>query len=376
MTSAKSGYLEQNVSNKQTRIYYFDLLRVIATFAVIGIHSVSEILDVYRDFISPFDTCVLVVFRSMSMIGVPTFVLITGALFLNQNKTINYSLILKKYVPRLLLALFAFGVPFAWIEIIFNTKQVNLLQIFEAFARVLSGNSWAHLWYLYMIIGIYLLIPLFKVFTDRARKADLEVLLVILFAFNILFTWISELFCLEIGFYVPINSVFPFYLFLGHYLSQYEVKNNKKIAFAFFIIPAILMFVYAFGHFAWSNHNVVFAHYSPFMAMMIAGIFMLAKGNFDPNRETSQNENEACRIYTCRILFRKVIMHISKYCFGIYLIHNLFINLIYKGAKITPNYYPNYTLFISLVIMLIVPILSYIFSVAFMKIPKLGKIIK
>ena len=85
----------------QQRKFYLDFLRLVATLGVIFLHvSAKE----YHMYFLTYDWYLSVIGDSMVRWSVPLFVMISGALFLNPDKNITYKDILKKYIPRLLIA--------------------------------------------------------------------------------------------------------------------------------------------------------------------------------------------------------------------------------------------------------------------------------
>jgi surface polysaccharide O-acyltransferase-like enzyme len=58
------------------------------------------------------------------------------------------------------------------------------INIGKALLSVFEGKSFAHLWYLYVLIGIYLTLPVFKAFINSASRETIEVLLLVLFVFD------------------------------------------------------------------------------------------------------------------------------------------------------------------------------------------------
>jgi surface polysaccharide O-acyltransferase-like enzyme len=171
--------------------------------------------------------------------------MISGVLFLNPEKKITVEKLLVKYIPRLILVLFIFGVPYAWAEdFVAAGYRFNIRQISAAFLSVIQGKTETHLWYLYLIIGLYLITPLVKVFSGNAERKTLEYMLAVLFVFTSVIPLIQRIFHVESGFYIPVNSVYVFYFLLGHYIHQYRVMVNTKILLCvcfFYCIYVILM---------------------------------------------------------------------------------------------------------------------------------------
>lgn len=57
----------------------------------------------------------------------------------------------------MLIALVVFCLLFRALEILVNHEPVNAETLLSGFYEIFSGTSWSHVWYLYLMIGIYLL---------------------------------------------------------------------------------------------------------------------------------------------------------------------------------------------------------------------------
>ena len=58
-------------------------------------------------------------------------------------------------------------------------------KIVVAFAKIPFGPPWYHLWYLYMLIGLYLLVPLYRIFTKNTTEKQFLYLLILFFIFGL-----------------------------------------------------------------------------------------------------------------------------------------------------------------------------------------------
>lgn len=94
---------------------------MLATLSVVWLHTSAGILDV-RDIVNFNDKLWLSCYKYCMQFGVPIFVMISGALFLNPTKEIGFPLLLHKYVKRIALALLIFGLPMCIIETFFNNS--------------------------------------------------------------------------------------------------------------------------------------------------------------------------------------------------------------------------------------------------------------
>jgi len=101
------------------RINYINSLRLLATLSVIWLHASAGLLDV-REIACGNAKFWLSCHKYCMQFGVPVFVMISGALFLNPAKEIGFPLLLRKYVKRIALALLIFGLPMCVIETYFS----------------------------------------------------------------------------------------------------------------------------------------------------------------------------------------------------------------------------------------------------------------
>jgi surface polysaccharide O-acyltransferase-like enzyme len=334
------------ISNQQSAIdtRYLNTLRVFATFAVIMIHVFSPINTYFSNYLAKSESYICIVLNNLWQWCVPIFVMITGVLHLNPEKTITIEKTLKRYVLRILLAIIIFGIPYCFMEIFFDQSlSFNIKQIGVAALNTTQGKSWDHMWYLYMIAGLYLCIPLIKVFVINAQKNIIKYTLVVLFIFTSIIPTLESVIPYKFGIYIPINSVYVFYLLLGYYLhyNKISIKNNVLFALlVFYVLYAIIMpvnrnFVLLSngGHLKLTDYN------SPLVVMVTFAIFCIYHQHNKPLR---------------------FIDIIAPMCFGIYLIHPLFINFLYKFIKLSPEKYP--LIIVVIITVLVTIILSIIFS--------------
>ena len=154
------------MEEKNNRIIYADLLRIIAIFAVIVIHVSASKWKVI-----PVNTCEWMAFtlhNSITRWCVPLFIMLSGMFFLNPEKEISVHLIFHKYILRLLVALCFWGLFYQLTDALYQWfsehNSIHLKDFLYMFAKLVFGPPWYHLWYLYVIIGLYILTPIYREF--------------------------------------------------------------------------------------------------------------------------------------------------------------------------------------------------------------------
>ena len=144
------------------RKQFLDVLRVLATCAVVLMHVLTGATDVTDASIVPEYRSLLLSVMDLVTWCVPIFLLISGYLFLNPERTLTYPVMIKKYCRRIALAILIFGVPYAASELVVAERTFRIRMIPEALKMTLMGHTWSHMWYLYLILFLYLITPLLK----------------------------------------------------------------------------------------------------------------------------------------------------------------------------------------------------------------------
>lgn len=165
------------------RILYLDYLRVFACLAVILLHVASS--NFGNADVNGADWKVFNLFDSIARWGVPVFLMISGALFLRR-EDIPLPTLFRKYILRLSTAYCV------WCVVDYLTRgysvRYQLSQLFtsgsiDPWLRLLKGPS--HLWFLLLIIGIYLCMPLLKQIVRNPALSRYYLLLSFVFWFLI-----------------------------------------------------------------------------------------------------------------------------------------------------------------------------------------------
>ena len=167
---------------KSNRIVYMDVLRVIACFSVIMIHSSAQY--VVKD-IGSFNFWVGNIFDGLARIGVPLFIMISGALMLDKNYQFSTQKIIK-HIIRMIVFFVFWSVLYCFIfnivdSIIIKHESIDIIKIIGS---LIKGHY--HLWFVYLIIGLYLIVPLLRLWVNDTNKKYVEYFIIL----SIIFTYI------------------------------------------------------------------------------------------------------------------------------------------------------------------------------------------
>lgn len=291
------------------RIYYINSLRLLATLAVVFLHTSAGLLDA-RNIEGFTDKFLLSCYKYTMQFSVPLFVMISGALFLNPTKKTGFDILLHKYVKRIVLALLIFGIPMCLIETYLTNQKSGLIY---SLIQFITGHSWSHMWYLYMLIGLYLITPIIKPFVVNASNKDWYCTLGLLFIISSVLPTLNNI-GIKITSYMTISSPYIFIYLLGYWLCwkapQKLYSNTILLSTAILLCMGLIV----------TKCYIQFDYYGyadPIVICLAAAIFLLFR-NHKVNWAFANK--------------------MTPYCFSIYLIHPIFINFAYKFLKIDTVY--------------------------------------
>lgn len=203
-----------------------DCLRIFSVLATIMLHVCSVIsgLDINTNEWNIFN-----IYNSGVRWSVPVFVMISGALFLGRN--INFDKILKKNVKRIFTACLFWSCVYAIINRIEYGSSLK-----DTIIQIITGHY--HMWFCYMIIGLYLLVPVINGMIASMEKVIYFLLLAFVFSFVMqnlfaFFSYYDESISAVIG-AVAWNFQFYFtygyvsYFVCGYYLSRIDLSKRKR----------------------------------------------------------------------------------------------------------------------------------------------------
>ena len=229
------------------RVVYYDILRIIAAFAVVLLHCSSEKWYSYEENTYPWH--IFNVYDSLVRFGVPLFVMLTGSVMGNPDKECSIKKLWGKNILRLVAAylFWHFFYIFADKEALLELKAYFPHHV-RSTLEVLVKSS-AHLWYMNMIICIYAIIPVLRLITGNEKILKYAVKFSILFSFVIPtvlnFPYLTE----EPHLIIVINAVkgrffsareyhlnfeYISYFLIGYYLSTVPVGKKEAIKYGLF----------------------------------------------------------------------------------------------------------------------------------------------
>lgn len=304
-------------SNKSSEyLIWADALRVFAAIAVVIMH-VSAIALKQPD---AFDWWIGNIFVSLSQWGVPIFIMISGALALDSSKDESISFYLTKRFKRILIPLLFWScIYFVFLKL--RGHEITVRFVLKSF---FTGGPYYHLYFLYLILGLYLITPALKIYLHHASPVNIQYCLAICFLFVILqklFGFLQH----EEG---PSPFAFTTYLsFVGYYIGGFYFRNVpierkliRMLLFALFFCFFIILFGSGFliNKFGISSHGYYLRNYlSPPEIVMAFCIYLLVISIY---ARRDKNTGNRCSLF----------QQLAPVSFGTYLLHPMVVAMLSK----------------------------------------------
>lgn len=300
-----------------------DILRVLAAFAVVWLHAASRVVAINPDTHSAnwwFGNF----YDALSRWCVPIFIMISGALLLA--RTVPIADFYQRRLAKL-------GIPIVFWTLFYvlvdNYRGGESFDPAALFKSIVLGTPHYHLWYLYMIVGLYLVTPFIRNFVETASSQ----LIVYFIGFCLIASSVESIWGSAIGIagnVTFISSFLPFvgYFVLGCYLQKATFRaSNIKLASSVLglaLLIALLVGV-LFPFIGEKSWGLMYAYLNPLVILMSCSVYVMV---------TKWNIRSAYIIRAAK--------DVAPLTLGIYVIHpvwlaalNKFVHLPFVGIPIT-----------------------------------------
>ncbi|GKV69324.1 membrane protein [Sporosarcina sp. NCCP-2716] len=295
------------------RLLYLDWLRILAAIAVVVIHvSAGIVTDSSQTYRSPWMAGNF--YESLSRWSVPMFVMISGALMLSSRKEQPTTIFLRKKLAKILVPLLVWSIIYYANEVRKGAYDFSISDLLE---RLASDDIMYHLWFLYMIAGLYLITPLLKILVRHAKRTDIEYFLLLWLIASVGLHWMTYMVGYRIEIELYFVSHYVGYYMLGYYLFTYDLKPAvRKLIYAGGFIGWLLTFFLTYKGSVSSSEPLEYFWYdehSPNVFLITLSLFVLF---------------QSTKIGELRLPWVGKV--ISEASFGIYLIHVLVMQTLHE----------------------------------------------
>ncbi|WP_081585222.1 acyltransferase family protein [Methanobrevibacter boviskoreani] len=321
------------------RIAFIDELRALSIMSLVLINT-STLLS--NKGVFTYEEYVL--FSTMAF-GVPIFLMLLGTLMLERDYYDDIPKFLKGRFMHIILPFLLWNTVIAIVYTYYHgdlgLSMFGLTALFKTFLL-------QH-WYAWMLIGIYLSLPILNSYIKETKIGGAEYFLVLSFLAVVIYQAL-EIFNTPTYFNLTFFIGPIIYLFLGYYLDHKEFKSgpNKMIWIGLILFLATTTFIVYFDVFHQGFQRTLFLHHYNFytrsymdvslvIILQAAGVFLFWKYiNFDSTEGIFKR---------FALLFKKPLISvgiksISRSCYGIYLTHQTMLLIIFLLVDV--NYFNAY----------------------------------
>lgn len=302
--------MQRKIRSSSKRQIELDILRILAMFAVVIVHACGMNTQDVPSY--DINRGIATLIPALLTWEIPAFVMISGRFFLDPEREVTINRVVKAII-RLCIAFGVWDLIYQFHYILMGTyDNLNWKGII---VQTIQGPY--HFWYMYMMVGLYLLIPFLRKITENKTLMEYFLLLFVIFSFltnyGSLLPVVGETIDTILG-HIQFHFALGFsgYFVAGYYLHKYPLKKKQE------------MLIYIFGIALWLGaailtvlnsvynnvHDEMFVKYlTPNVAIESFAIY-----TFFIKRVSRWNLKS-------RLSF--AIERISEYSAGIYYIHAL-----------------------------------------------------
>lgn len=231
--------MDNKLSEK--RMVHYDLLRIIAAFSVVMLHSSAQFW--YSLDINSIEWKIADSYDALFRFGVPVFVMLSGALFLPKQRELSIKKLYLHNILRLAVIFVLWSCLYGLLDCIhFDFTQVGWKEVVK---EMIGGRY--HLWFLPMIAGIYALLPVLRTWVQNAERRNLEYFLALFFILQILSRTLRAVYTstyldhvLDL-LQVDLVCGYVGYFVLGYYVAYIKIPSKYHKIIYISVFPAAVL---------------------------------------------------------------------------------------------------------------------------------------
>ncbi|MBX0316856.1 acyltransferase [Planococcus glaciei] len=291
------------------RYDYMDWLRVISIFVVVGIHVCSKIINTGSpaDWEWQFANAIDSALRWC----VPIFFMLSGALLLTRHPDEPVGDFLKRRLSKALIPLLFWSAVYT----AYNVYELGESYTWqEMIILFLSDDVYYHLWFMYVIIGLYLMAPFLRILVHYMTQKTFLYFLVFWFIFTGLLPFAPKYFDFEPAITAGMFEPYIGYFMLGAYLFYYPIPKTRLPLLAVLALAGYLITVFGTSSLTTQRGELdefYYEHYRPntlAITLFVYAGFRHVAGKIGRNRWITRMSNATLGIYVIHPLLQ-VYLH-------------------------------------------------------------------
>lgn len=243
--------MNNSIKCKVKRKSNYDLLRIVSVIAVIAIHVsafyTAEIEHVLLTKNTSSEKIAVIMWNTLTRFCIPSFVMLSGAFILANDENADYKKFYNKGFKRLVIPTLVFSILYFVYSIIWDMRRILIKEqvteyILEYLNNFLLGKPYYHMWYLFLLIGVYILVPIVIRFKNSISEKRFSQISWIFLVIGCASYWTSS--------YTIQWDIGLCFEFLGYVMIGYEIRrkcektssNNFK-AVLFILLGLLVEFI-------------------------------------------------------------------------------------------------------------------------------------
>ena len=258
----------------EKRMLYLDVLRGGAIGLVLLLHCLTPFI-IDAGLYGTLSWKICVVLNEFCRGGVPLFFMISGYLLLSGPPISSIGQFYRRKLPRLLVPLLGWNVVY---YVFYRTMYGEVLDISQMLGQMVDKGTSYHMWFIYTLIGIYLIAPFLKKITENSTTKELLILLLILLFPVALRPLINTFTPVYLFLFDPLLEGYLGYFILGYVLGKVSLSPKwNRLVILGGALGAMLgiggnFYAHSIGLELIFNWGYVINHF-----LLAAGIFCLVK---------------------------------------------------------------------------------------------------
>jgi surface polysaccharide O-acyltransferase-like enzyme len=218
----------ENLTQLRSRAFHVDLIRTTAMVGVILLHSAGQWIMTSKEMnqLTPLGItswAIVDFYQAIGVISVPLFLMLTGALLLQPEKqNESLSVFFKKRWARI-------GLPFffwAAVYFVWDFDVQNIPFSLSVITQGILNGAYLQFWYIYVLVGLYLLTPLLRAFLANADQTLIKYFATLWFIGVAVLPFFGLLTPFKLNSNVFVISGFVGYFVLGTYLTTVKMRRS------------------------------------------------------------------------------------------------------------------------------------------------------
>ena len=294
--------------------YNIELIRIVSCAMVVVIHVTNYFCRTFET-IYRGEYLFALVLNTVSRVSVPCFFMISGAFLLKRKETVH----------RNNLRFIRFLKVLGFWSVIYLLFSVCYMETPYDIKKILYVPVEKHLWYLYMVIPIYLVLVYLQILCTGMDK-KLEKRLLYIGGVFLALVYVGSYFQIDTEYNLPIiwDRPYIYFFILGHFLYKYKdtFKIRTSTLLLVFGVSNLLNLILTYSVSSWRGEHFdrILEYGSPLVMVSACAFFVLMirikAGNIQPGKNS-----------------KKAVDMLSSCSFGIYLIHIIFLDIFKKHVK-------------------------------------------